>query len=185
MVRDVTVSPHQQGNAISFPDPLNTCLSHPHGHFPAPSTTECMREEAASEPVLLSRKEILDRQNHSKFHWKVLGTGAEQKQQLILLQGLLPCWNFTQPPPFPHYICRLCSFFTHCKRHKKKKPLEWATVLCPFLEQLRSLLQNICTRDFRFTSNFWQIFPSSRPKFKPMSSYLQLSGNPVKRGVWK
>lgn len=77
----------------------------------------------------------------SKFNGKGLGTAAEQKQQLILLQGLLLCWDFTQPRPFPNYTCRLHSFLTHCKRHKKeKKLLEWATELCSILDTAKKSL---------------------------------------------
>lgn len=41
-------------------------LSHPNGHFPIPSTTEWMMEEAAVNPFQLSRMGILGRQNISK-----------------------------------------------------------------------------------------------------------------------
>lgn len=116
---------------LSTTDSMWMSLSHPNGHSPIPNTSEGMMEEAAMTQFCSAERKFW-RDKSSKFNWKAeLGTGAEQKQQLILLQGFLLCWDFTQPQPFPNYTCRLCSSFTHCKRQKKeKKPLEWATVLC-------------------------------------------------------
>lgn len=129
---------HPTNRALPYPsqtlsttDSTWMSLSHPNGHFPTPHTTEWMMEEAASDPALLSRKEILERQNHQRVQLEGAGNRSRAKAD--------PSWDFTEPPPFPNHTCRLCSSFTHCKRRKKEKqPLEWATV--PFSIQLRSLL---------------------------------------------
>lgn len=128
---------------LSTTDSTWVSPSHPNGLFPIPNPTEWMMEEAASEPVLLSRMGILERQNHHQVQLEGVKNRSRAKAT-------------ADPAGISHNHDHSQTSSAGCAHslppvkgiRRKRRP--WSGVQCyvPLLIEIRSLLQSIQARDF-------------------------------------